>query len=178
MSDEVIEALDADPPPRAVPPVEPGFFQRYRLPFIWAGSLFLLIFFLLLGIAVGMSKRSFEKKFYVEQIVKLKTTILQQIEAHDAQDEELKQLRIDLRAKSDRVDELEKKLAELGGHSRTSSASRSSTTQELSSATGDPGVDYLHLKTGDCVVDGQAAATAQQWKACLQNAKKTPGAKN
>jgi chorismate mutase len=152
-----------------------SFLQRYRMHLIGSVTFLLIIVFLLIGIAVGMTKRNFEKKFYLEQIVKLKLALSQTLEARDDLGKEVARLKVELRAKSDRVDEVEAQL-EKAENQKTKPAASAEPAEQASS--GDQGVDYVRLKAGDCVVEGSSAATAAQWRECLKNARKTPESKH
>ncbi|QLG89704.1 hypothetical protein HQ393_16430 [Chitinibacter bivalviorum] len=177
------------PSPEVHPaPAPVSFLQRYRLHLAGAGVLLLVVFFLLIGIAIGMAKKNFEKKFYLTQIEKLKDSLAQAVDHREEMQKEITDLKIDLRAKKDHVSELDEKIEKLeaklkksGGEvepaTSTHGANVASTAAVASS--GDQGVDYVRLKAGDCVVDsGAAANTASKWRECLKNAKKTPETKH
>jgi ABC-type uncharacterized transport system fused permease/ATPase subunit len=170
MSDEiahsVAQAEGADPE---------SFLQRYRMHLMGSAAVLLMIIFLLVGITIGMTKRNFEKKFYLEQIVKLKLALSQSLETREDLGKEVTRLKVELRAKSDRVDELEAQLAKTENQKDKPTATAEPAEQ---TSTGDQGLDYVRLKGGDCVVEGSSAATATQWHDCLKRARKTPESKH
>ncbi|QLI81991.1 hypothetical protein HZU75_10865 [Chitinibacter fontanus] len=161
----------------ASPVAAPSFLQRYRLHLIAVGAVVLIVIFFMAGVVLGMSKRNFEKKFYLEQIERLKTTLSASVEKQDELAKEIQELKIDLRAKKDHVTELEEKVADLERKTEKSEASPSnhavpSQGHAEPTSTGDAGLDYVRLKAGDCVVDGGANTTANKWRECLQKSKK------
>ncbi len=176
MSDDAVAATPSpvDEPPQS----RPNLLVQYRLHLIIAAAVISLLFSLLAGVAIGMAKRHFEKKFYLEQIEKLKDSLSDVLERNEELGKELKELKIDLRAKQDHVADLESKIKSLERKAKSveKSAPAAATSRESEvSGSGDAGVDYLRLKAGDCVVDGSSAATATKWRECLQKAKKSPG---
>lgn len=177
MSDENSAVAESQPESPA-PSVPPSFLERYRLHLIGATAVLLIIVFFMGGIALGMSKRSFEKKFYLDQIAKLKITLSSAVERQDELSQEIKELKIELRARKDHVAELEEKIAafERKAEKSTTAAAPVSTSAKAgggeSASTGDAGLDYVRLKAGDCVVDGSAGVTAEKWRECLQKSKK------
>ncbi|WP_373974416.1 hypothetical protein NT239_12310 [Chitinibacter sp. SCUT-21] len=177
MSEETAAPDEESHTPNPVVADAPGFLQKYRWHLIGAGAFLLVVIFFMAGVAVGMSKRGFEKKFYLDQIAKLKVTLSSAVERQEELRQEIKELKIDLRAKKDHVAELEDKVAAFERKSEKSAepAAHGAVKSEASAQSaesGDPGLDYVRMKAGDCVVDGSAGATANKWKECLQKAKK------
>lgn len=159
------------------PPPAPNFLQRYRLHLIATGAVVLIVIVLMAGIVLGMSKRNFEKKFYLEQIERLKTSLSASVEKQEELAKEIQELKVDLRAKKDHVAELEEKVADLERKTEKSEAAPSqhaapSQGHAEPSSTGDAGLDYVRLKAGDCVVDSGGNTTANKWRECLQKSKK------
>ena len=57
-----------------------SFFNQYRLVIAGFAVFVLVLIFLLLGIAIGVAKKNFEKKFYLTQIEKLKDALSTSLE--------------------------------------------------------------------------------------------------
>lgn len=172
MSEEVAPADSAI----ASPPL--SFFVQHRLAIIGAGVFILVILFLLVGIAIGMAKKNFEKKFYLTQIEKLKEALTSSLDKRTELDKEIKELRVELRAKKDHVRDLEDKIDDLKHSSSKNEAALDSPSKVAGSGgmagvAPDPSEAYLRLKAGDCLVEGSAGSTAEKWRDCLQKGKKT-----
>ncbi len=175
MSDE--NSVVAEPQPESpAPHASPSFLERYRLHLIGGTAVLLIIVFFMGGIALGMSKRSFEKKFYLDQIAKLKITLSSAVERQDELSQEIKELKIELLARKDHVAELEDKIAAFERKTEKSTTAPTVSGGKVGAAepasTGDAGLDYVRLKAGDCVMDGSGGATAEKWRECLQKSKK------
>jgi hypothetical protein len=156
----------------------PSFFVQHRLAIVGAGVFILVILFLLIGIAIGMAKKNFEKKFYLTQIEKLKESLTDSLDKRTELDKEMKELRIELKAKKDHIRDLEDKVADLKHETSKVTAVGEAHSQAVSSggSTGvspDPGEAYLRLKAGDCLIEG-SGSTAANWQECLKKGKKTP----
>lgn len=159
-----------------------NFFAQHRLAIIGAGVFVLVVIFLLVGLAIGMAKKNFEKKFYLTQIEKLKDALSGSLEKRTELEKDITELKVELRAKKDHIAELEDKVASLERVSQRSEPATSeahsskaadATTQTAGSAP-DPGEAYLRLKAGDCLVEGSSGNTAANWRECLKKGKKTP----
>lgn len=174
MSEEVSAA---EPIPAPHNPAPPGFFAHYRLAIIGASVFFLVIIFLLVGVAVGMAKKNFEKKFYLTQIEKLKGALTDSLDKRTELDQELKELRIELKAKKDHIRELEDKVAQFKHETskadrNTEASAKVADSNGATTVSNDPGEAYLRLKAGDCLIDGSDKTTAN-WQECLKKGKKT-----
>ncbi|WP_028453422.1 hypothetical protein [Chitinilyticum aquatile] len=90
-----------------------SFLQRFRLHLLLAAGVVLLLIALLGGIAAGMAKRNFEKQFYLEQIDKLKRALEKSTERYQEVEQELSEVKVQLRARKEHVEELEFKLESL-----------------------------------------------------------------
>jgi hypothetical protein len=170
-----------------VPATEPtqvsslGFFAQHRLAIIGAGVFVLVILFLLIGIAIGMAKKNFEKKFYLTQIDKLKEALTDSLDKRTELDKEMTELRVELKAKKDHVRDLEDKVADLKHASSKADpvgdAHAKVTASGGSAGVGpDPGESYLRMKAGDCLIEGSTGSTAANWQECLKKGKKAPSA--
>ncbi|MBM5571998.1 MULTISPECIES: hypothetical protein [Deefgea] len=165
-----------------VPAAEPthapslSFFAQHRIAIIGAGVFVLLILFLLVGIAIGMAKKNFEKKFYLTQIEKLKEALTDSLDKRTELDKEMKELRVELKAKKDHIRDLEDKVADLKhANNKVDAAELHSKAVSSGGATGvapDPGEAYLRLKAGDCLIEG-SGSTSANWQECLKKGKKT-----
>lgn len=171
MSEDIATTESAIAPPAA------GFFAQHRLAMIGVGVFILIVCFLLLGIAIGMAKKNFEKKFYLTQIEKLKEALRDSLDKRTEQGKEMAELRVQLRAKKDHVLDLEDKVANLERASQKAMLNeaqpKSVESGRAAGVAADPGAAYLRLKAGDCLVDGSTNNTAANWRECLKKSKKT-----
>nr|WP_314899779.1 hypothetical protein [uncultured Deefgea sp.] len=170
MSEDVPAIESTHTPPQ-------GFFAQHRLAIIGAGVFILVILFLLIGIAIGVAKKNFEKKFYLTQIEKLKGALTDSLDKRTELDKEMVELRGELKAKKDHVRDLEDKIADLkhaSSKAEKTDEAHSKVTDSGGSAgtSSDPGEAYLRLKAGDCLIQG-SGSTAANWQECLKKGKKT-----
>ncbi|WP_047394777.1 hypothetical protein [Chitinibacter sp. ZOR0017] len=167
------ESSSAHTPEAAPASPEPPLLLKYRMHLIGVFAFLLLVVFLLGGIAIGMSKRHFEKKFYLEQIDKLKESVETMVHEREGLQEEIKAMKLELRAKSDHIHELEGKVEKYERQQESHKEAAPEAGGHEAAAQGeDQGLNYLRLKTGDCTMDGNSTATASKWRECLQKAKK------
>ncbi|MBM5573831.1 hypothetical protein [Deefgea sp. CFH1-16] len=174
-----------DLPQPEVPAHSVSFFSRYRLILFGVSGFFLVLIFFMIGIALGMAKKNFEKNFYLTQIEKLKDALSGSLEKRTELERDMTELKVELRAKKDHIAELEDKLAEQENATRRQElkakdeGSAAVTTQaNLAESTADQqSENYLRLKAGDCLVEGSAGATAANWRECLKKGKKVTAEK-
>ena len=173
--------MSADIHPDLEPQSAISFFAKYRWPILGGAAVVLVSIFLLIGIAIGMAKKNFEKKFYLTQIEKLKEALSKSLEKRTELDHDISELKIELRAKKDHLAELEDKVEKLeraqkhAGSSEGAVSTTATKTAESAAPEGDGSEAYLRLKAGDCLVEGSSGATAANWRECLKKGKKTPG---
>ena len=183
MSEEVVipEAVSESTPPQDA---KPSFFVQHRLAIIGAGMFTLVLIFLLLGIAIGMAKKNFEKKFYLTQIERLKEALSDSLETRTELEKDFTALKVELRAKKDNIAELEDKIDSLERASQrnepVADESHASAVESVptSGAVPDPGEAYLRLKAGNCILEGSEGQTAAKWRECLKNGKKGSASPN
>ena len=169
-----------DLPEPEVPAHTVSFFTRHRLIIFGLSGFFLVLIFLMIGIALGMAKKNFEKNFYLTQIEKLKDALSGSLEKRTELEHDITELKVELRAKKDHITELEDKLAEQERTTRRQELKpngEGSTAVKTEANLAESSVDqqsenYLRLKAGDCLVEGSAGATAANWRECLKKGKK------
>ncbi|WP_027469984.1 hypothetical protein [Deefgea rivuli] len=161
-----------------------SFFAQHRLAIVGAGVFVLVLIFLLVGIAIGMAKKNFEKKFYLTQIEKLKVALSDSLEKRSEQEKDMTALKVELRAKKDHLAELEDKVETLERASQRGETAtgepqaKSAESAPTSGAVPDPSEAYLRLKAGDCLIEGSTSNTAANWRECLKKGKKTATSAN
>ncbi|WP_028456344.1 hypothetical protein [Chitinilyticum litopenaei] len=144
-----------------------SFLQRYRIHLLGALAVIVLLVALMGGIALGMAKRSFEHKHFLEQIDKLKTALGESLEKRDELNKEVSELTQQLRARKEHIDELEVKLevlesaqrkAQLRSELGAPAPAPEGAGASVAPAAGKP----LPKLSGDCTIRAGAAGSSLQ----------------
>lgn len=157
-----------------------SFLQRFRLHLLLAAGVVLLLIALLGGIAAGMAKRNFEKQFYLEQIDKLKRALEKSTERYQEVEQELSEVKVQLRARKEHVEELEFKLESLEKRAQMQAApaAQQAAPAEVGAVqAGKAEKAPLPRLAGDCTIKSGASGVVNL-QDCLRPApaQKTPAA--
>ncbi|MCX7207621.1 MAG: hypothetical protein NT086_16910 [Proteobacteria bacterium] len=154
----------------------PSFLQKNRLKLIIAGGFigFLLVF--IIGIAIGMTKRNFERGQYIEQIARLKVSFEETIETRRELEERITELKKEVKEKKIEVEELEVKVEDL--ERRAGSRATGSSEPAAPAAHGEAskegadikpaGGGYVKFGGGDCVLPAGGGKGSAAWKECMK----------
>ncbi|MEJ2793980.1 hypothetical protein WAE56_11210 [Iodobacter sp. LRB] len=161
----------------------PSFMQKNRLKLIIAGGFFGFLFVLIVGIAIGMTKRSFERTQYIEQIARLKVSFEETIETRKELEEKISELKKEVKEKKIEVEELEVKVEDLerrGGAKAGSEHAAPAAHGEAPKEGADikpAGGGYVKFGGGDCVLPAGGGKGNAAWKECIkQNSNAKPEA--
>jgi hypothetical protein len=152
----------------------PSFMEKNRLKLMIGGGFIGFLLVLIIGIAIGMTKRNFERKQYVEQIARLKVSFEETIETRKELEEKISELKREVKEKKIEVEELEVKVEDLerrGGGKATGSsehAAPSAHGEAAASAEKPAGGGYVKFGGGDCVLPAGGGKGSAAWKECMK----------
>ncbi|AZN36595.1 hypothetical protein [Iodobacter ciconiae] len=151
----------------------PSFMQKNRLKLIIAGGFFGFLLVLIIGIAIGMTKRNFERAQYIEQIARLKISFEETIETRKELEEKISELKKEVKEKKIEVEELEVKVEDLErrGGARAGGGSEPAAHGDASKEGADikpAGGGYVKFGGGDCVLPAGGGKGSTAWKECIK----------
>lgn len=149
------------------------------LPLMIGGGVLAVIILVCIGVGIGMAKRQFERKGYVEQIIKLKTALAESVDLRKESEGRVEKMREELKEKRDEIHDLELKLDEAqqqagrGGNAdaRPAAAAPAAAHGEAdahgseAAAPSGASVTPKFAKKGDCVLS--TGSKGADWKDCL-----------
>ncbi|WP_035053024.1 hypothetical protein [Andreprevotia chitinilytica] len=148
----------------------PSGGKRWLLPALIGGGVVLLLLALFVGVGLGMAKRQFERKSYVDQIAKLKIALQDTDGLRKEAEGRIEKMREDLKEKRDEIHNLELKLDEakqaVDHHAQQESPSQASAV--AAAVTPPPANSAIAAqlsRKGDCVLTTGQKGT--DWKNCL-----------
>ncbi len=164
----------------------PSFMQKNRLKLMIGGGFFGFLLVLIIGIAIGMTKRNFERTQYVEQIARLKVSFEETIETRKELEERISELKKEVKEKKIEVEELEVKVEDLerrGGSAKATGAAEhdaaaapAATHGEAAGADIKPaGGGYVKFGGGDCVLPAGGGKGSAAWKECANQNRSAQG---
>ncbi|WP_293935942.1 hypothetical protein [Iodobacter sp.] len=183
MSDHAAPAASHDEHATSGEP-SPSFMQKNRLKLMIGGGFFGFLLVLIIGIAIGMTKRNFERAQYIEQIARLKVSFEETIETRKDLEERITELKKEVKEKKIEVEELEVKVEDLerrGGAKATGAADHAAAAPAAThgeSAGEDikpAGGGYVKFGGGDCVLPAGGGKGSAAWKECVKQNRSAPG---
>jgi hypothetical protein len=157
-----------------------SFVHKNRLMLMIGGGFLGFILVLIIGIAIGMTKRNFERGQYVEQIARLKISFEETIETRKELEEKITELKKELKQKKIEVEGLEVQVEDLerrGGAKVGGSAEPAAHGEAPKDGAGikPAGGGYVKFGGGDCVLPAGSGKGSAAWKECM---KQNSGAKS
>lgn len=152
----------------------PSFMVKNRLKLLIGGGFFAFLLILIIGVAIGMTKRKFEKTQYIEQIARLKVAFEETIETRKELESKISELKNEVKEKKIEAEELEIKVEDL--ERQIQRGSSASTPHAPAAAAGGepagadiktPGGGYVKFGGGDCVLPAGSGKGSAAWKECM-----------
>jgi hypothetical protein len=180
MSDHAAAPAASHEEPLEVLP-KPSFMQKNRLKIMIGGGFAVFLIVLIIGIAIGMTKRKFEKTQYIEQIARLKVAFEETIEKRKELEERISELKMEVKEKKIEIEELEVKIEDL--ERRSSNRSSAGSEHAAPAAAGHAeapdskpaGGGYVKFGGGDCVLPAGSGKGSAAWKECVSQNRSAQG---
>ncbi|MFC7420836.1 hypothetical protein ACFQNF_13285 [Iodobacter arcticus] len=160
----------------------PSFLEKNRLKLIIGGGFIGFLLVLIIGIAIGMTKRNFERTQYIEQIARLKVSFEETIETRKELETKINELKKEVKEKKIEAEELEVKVEDL--ERRSGAKAGSSSEHAAPAAHGEApkagadikpaGGGYVKFGGGDCVLPAGGGKGSAAWKECMKQNSSTP----
>lgn len=151
----------------------PSFMVKNRLKLIIAGGFFAFLLILIIGVAIGMTKRKFEKTQYIEQIARLKVAFEETIETRKELESKISELKNEVKEKKIEAEELAIKVEDLerqiqrGGSAAASHAPAAAGGESAGADVKTPGGGYVKFGGGECVLPAGGGKGSAAWKECM-----------
>lgn len=150
----------------------PSFMVKNRLKLIIAGGFFAFLLILIIGVAIGMTKRKFEKTQYIEQIARLKVAFEETIETRKELESKISELKTEVKEKKIEAEELAIKVEDLErqiqrGSSDATSHAPAAGGESAGADVKTPGGGYVKFGGGECVLPAGGGKGSAAWKECM-----------